>query len=479
MTRETITLTQQEHKRMQVLSRVLDGVLCGREAARLLGLSPRHVRRLRRRLERHGPAAFAHGNRGRPSPRRLAEGIRARILSLARTVYAGVNDHQLTELLADREGIRVSRKTVQRLLRAAGIGSPRTRRPPRHRRRRDRMPQAGLLVQMDGSHHPWLEDRGPRLVLHAAIDDATGEVLAGVFRLEEDAHGYFLLLRRRLQRYGVPAAAYTDRHGLFHRDPRTPQDIVDELEGAIPSTQLGRAFQELGIRWIPASSPQGKGRVERLFGTFQDRLVAELRLAQAHTLAEAQRVLDRFLPRYNARFARPAAHPEPAWQPAPPDLDRICCFKYRRTVGHDNTLQLDGRVLQLHPGPNGRSYAGARVDVHAQLDGRLTVHYRGQRLRATPLQRAPRPFRQFGPKPRPSAPPRVTPVRSKAHPPAADHPWRTPGVDGKRLSALKRHTGDIFKNLLVLQRDFGLTGVSAGGAHDAIGRPRSWCAEGD
>ena len=413
---------------MQVLSRVLDGVLSGREAARLLALSPRQIRRLRRRLRAHGPAALAHGNRGRPSPRRTAETIRTRILTLARTTYAGVNDHQLTDLLAEREGVRVSRKTVQRLLRAAGLGSPRTRRPPRHRRRRERMPQAGLLVQMDGSHHPWLEARGPWLVLLAAIDDATGQVLAAVFRLEEDAHGYFRLLRRLIQRYGVPAAAYTDRHGLFHRDPRTPQPLADELAGAIPSTQLGRAFHELGIRWIPASSPQGKGRVERLFGTFQDRLVTELRLAQARTLADAQRVVDRFLPRYNARFAHPPAHPDPAWQPAPVDLERICCFKYQRTVSHDNTISLDGRLLQLEPGPAGRSYVGARVDVHARLTGTLAVFYRGHRLRA---KRLPQGYRR--PKPAPSA----TPPRSSAHPQAADHPWNRWAAENKRRSQLK------------------------------------------
>ena len=413
---------------MQVLSRVLDGVLCGREAARLLGLSPRHLRRLRRRLERHGPAGLAHGNRGRASPRRLAAGLRDRIVTLARSRYAGVNDHQFTELLADREGVRVSRKTVQRLLRAAGIGSPRTRRPPRHRRRRERMPQAGLLVQMDGSQHPWLEDRGPRLVLHAAIDDATGEVLAGVFRPEEDTHGYFLLLRRLIQRYGVPLAAYTDRHGLFHRDPRTPRSVVEQLTDTVPSTQLGRAFQELGITWIPASSPQGKGRIERLFGTFQDRLVTELRLAQARTLADAQRVLDRYLPRYNARFAQPAADPEPAWQPAPPNLDRICCFKYQRTVSHDNTISLDGRLLQLAPGPGGRSYTGARVDVYARLNSTLAVYYRGHQLRATRLSH--RPHRR-----RPTIEPQ--PPHSTAHTPSADHPWRRTTTEEIRRKQLK------------------------------------------
>jgi hypothetical protein len=273
---------------------------------------------------------------------------------------------------------------------------------------------------MDGSHHPWLEDRGPRLVLLAAVDDATGEVLAAVFREEEDAHGYFLLLRRLIRRYGVPVAAYTDRHGLFHRDPRTPQTLAEELEGSVPSTQIGRAFHELGIRWIPASSPQGKGRIERLFGTFQDRLVTELRLAPACTLAQAQRVLDRFLPRYNARFRQTPAHPEPAWQPAPShsDLERICSFKYQRTVSHDNTIQLDGSLLQLGPGPDGRSYAGTRVDVHAHLNGTLAVYYRGHRIRTTrlPARRQPHPPAQRAIEPRPP--------RSTAHTPSADHPWR-------------------------------------------------------
>lgn len=255
------------------------------------------------------------------------------------------------------------------------------------------MPQAGLLIQMDGSHHPWLEDRGPRLVLHAAIDDATGRVLGGVFRLEEDAHGYFLLLRHLIRRFGLPSATYTDRHGIFHRDPRTPLTVAEQLQGRPESTQIGRALQELGIRWIGAQSPQAKGRIERLFGTFQDRLVVELRLAQASTLSQAQRVLDRFLPRDNARFTQAPAHPEPAWRPAPAlgDLDRICSFKYQRTVQRDHTVQLDGRLLQLRPGPHGRSYAGTRVDVHAHLDGTLAVYYRGQRLGAQALPRGTHP----------------------------------------------------------------------------------------
>jgi transposase len=331
MNRETITLTKKEQQRAYILSRVLAGTLTARTAADLLALSIRHLRRLLADLRTQGIAGLAHGNRGRVSARRFPDPIRARVVTLARTSYAGINDHQLTELLQERNGLRLSRPTVRRILRAAGIGSPRTRRPPRHRRRRDRMPQAGLLVQLDASHHSWLEARGPRLVLHAAIDDATGKVLGGIFRPDEDTQGYFLLLRRMIRRYGIPAAVYTDRHGIFHRDPRTPPTLIEELEGRPASTQVGRALEALLIRWIPAQTPEAKGRIERLFGTFQDRLVAELRLAQATTSVQAQRVLDHFLPRYNARFARPPAHPNPAWRPAPPkaELERICSLQAR------------------------------------------------------------------------------------------------------------------------------------------------------
>lgn len=420
MTRETVTLSSHEQQRGQVITQVLERRLPVRDAARLLGHSVRHVRRLLARVRKHGPSALAHGNRGRVSPRRTAERIGARVVELARSRYTGSNDSHLTELLAEREKIKLSRSTVRRLLRQAGLGSPRTRRPPRHRRRRERMPQAGLLVQMDGSHHPWLQDRGPRLVLHAAIDDATGNVLGAVFRPQEDAHGYFLLLHQLIRRYGIPAAVYTDRAGLFRSDPEARLPLPEQLAGAVPATQVGRALHQLGIKWIPASSPQGKGRIERLFGTFQDRLVMELRLAQARTLRQAQRVVDRFLPRYNARFAVPAARPQAAWRPAPArrDLERICCFRYRRTVGQDNTIRLDGQWLQLLPGPNGRSYAKARVDVHAFLDGTLGVSYRGHTLACRRVAQPPQPASP----PVPAAPAPRQPYTPPPQP--RTHPWK-------------------------------------------------------
>jgi len=423
MIRETITLTQEEHHRAHLLSRVHVGALRAAEAARLLGVSLRQLRRLLARLRHGGPGALAHGNRGRSSPRQLPERLRQQVLRLARTTYAGFNDHHLAEMLRERDGLRISRRSLQRLLRHAGLGSPRTRRPPRHRRRRDRMPQAGLLVQLDGSHHAWLETRGPRLVLLAAIDDASGRVLAALFRLAEDTPGYLLLLRQLLRRHGIPGAVYSDRHSIFAFSRTTPMTLPEQLRGHHDPTQVGRALQELGIRWIAAHSPQAKGRIERLFGSLQDRLVAELRLAHAQTRADAQRVLARFLPRYNARFARRPVDPAPAWRPAPPAqiLETICCLKEQRTVANDNTIQVGDRLLHLLPGPGGRSYARARVDVHLRLDGTVAVYYHGQRLTVhvdpvTPT-RIPSYMARNG-KTRPPAA-----LRGPA-PPAANHPWR-------------------------------------------------------
>jgi transposase len=274
MTRGSITLSSREQQRAHVIAQFLEKRLTVADAARLMGLSTRHTKRLVANVRRVGLATLAHGNRGRPPARRLPDSLRERLITLARTIYAGCNDSHLTELLAEHHQLRLSRPTVQRWLRAAGIPSPHKRRPPKHRRRRDRMPQAGLLVQLDGSPHPWLEDRGPRFVLQAAIDDATGIVLAAVFRPQEDIYGYLLLLRHLVRRYGIPAAAYTDRHRMFHA-ATAALSIADELEGRTATTQLPRALRELGIRWIPAASPQGTDEIvkSRPAGVVHERAV--------------------------------------------------------------------------------------------------------------------------------------------------------------------------------------------------------------
>jgi len=375
-------LTPKVQQRAMVMMALERGELLMAQAAQLLGRCVRQVRRLRSAYRLRGPGALVHGNQGRPSPRRTAERIRNRLVTLAQRTYAGLNHQHLTEMLEEREGVKLSRPTVHRILKQAGIPSPRRRRPPRHRRRRERMPQPGLLILLDGSTHPWLGIHRPWLTLLAAMDDATGEVLAAVFREHEDAEGYLRLLEMLTRRYGVPLAAYTDRHGIFHRARHTPITLKEQLRGASAPTQVGRVLRELGIRWIPASSPQGKGRIERLFGTFQDRLLAELRLADVRDLTTANAFLRRFLARYNARFAHPPADPRPAYRPWPRPLDprTVFCFKYLRTVANDNTVTLGPYRLQVLPGPHGRSYARADVEIHHHLDGSFAIVYQGRRL---------------------------------------------------------------------------------------------------
>jgi transposase len=378
--RETITMTTVEQRRAWVLTRVMAGEAEVGEAAELLGLSVRSVWRLKRRFADEGPAGLVHGNRGHTSPRRIDEATREQVRALARGRYDGANDSHLAELLAEREGIVVSRVSVRRILRTAGIASPRRRRAPRHRSRRDRMPQAGMLLQTDGSRHDWLEARGPRLTLVAAIDDATGIITGATFREQEDAAGYLVVLRQTIRRHGVPLALYRDRHGIFETPKGMALTLEEQLVDRRSPTQFGRTLAELDIVSIAARSPQAKGRIERAWGTFQDRLVVELRLAGASDIGAAERVLARFIVRFNRRFAVPAANPEPAWRRLPDGLalDQVCCLKYRRVVARDNTIRAGATILQLPARSGGRTNAGRRVEVQLRLDGRLVV-WDGQR----------------------------------------------------------------------------------------------------
>lgn len=409
-----------EQRRVDVVTRWIAGTLTTEEAVLTLGCSERTAWRLRAALLGRGVAALAHGNRGRPSPRSLPGDMRERLVDLARTTYAGVNDCHLAELLAEREDIEVPRSTLRRVLRDAGIPSPRQRRPPRHRSRRERRAQAGMLIQVDGSPHRWLGDRAPAMTLVGGIDDATGIVTGATFREHEDGVGYFLLLRDMCRRHGIPAALYRDRSGIFAptRPGRRPPD---------EATQVGRALTELGIGTVVARSPQAKGRVERLWGTFQDRLVSELRLAGASDMVSANARLPDFIDRFNVRFGVPAAMDLPAWRPVPTgmDLGRVCAFRYRRMVGNDDTVRVEGAVLQL-PGIRGRALAGRRVEVELRLDGRLLVVHEGRTLLVVPAPVDPSQLRQIGVVAAGSPEPARSPDRP-GYPPPRDHPWGRPG----------------------------------------------------
>lgn len=375
-----LTLSAKEQNRLQILNGVLERHWSMQEAAPLLGVSERQGWRLLAAYRKEGAWGLAHKNRGRVPPNATPESIQQHVVALVQERYQGVNHTHLTELLAEREGLMLSRPTVRRILVGAGLSSPRQRRPPQHRCRRQRMPQEGMLLQIDGSPHAWLEDRGPRLTLLLAIDDATGTVPYAHFQDQEDTRGYLSLLWGIIERRGVPLAVYTDGHSVFQ-----PQRGFGELHlarGKGTETQWGRALAELGITQIFAHSPQAKGRVERANGTFQDRLVAELRLAGASCVEEANRVLADFLPQFNERFRVPADQPELAYRPVDPELDlgSVLCIKELRRVAKDNTVKYHNRTLQLFPDQERPSYAGARVEVQERLDGSLLVRHQGKFL---------------------------------------------------------------------------------------------------
>lgn len=383
---ETITLNKREQKRVLVLNQVIAGQIAAEGAAELLGLSERQVWRILAAYRKEGAASLVHGNRGRKPVNALESGLRDRVVELAKTKYAGFNHQHLTEKLNEVEEIAVRRASVRRILLEAGISTPRKRRPPKHRSRRERYPKEGMLLQADGSRHDWLEGRGPYMSLLGAIDDATGEVAHALFRQQEDAHGYFLLLSHIVLTKGCPLALYRDRHGIFEPLSTQPLSLDEQLAGRREPTQFGRLLQELEITSIGAHSPQAKGRIERLWGTFQDRLVAELCLAGVNTLEEANRFLPLFLADFNRRFAVPAAEAGSAYRPLPPGLDpdTVFCFKYRRTVAADNTVRLEEHRLQLLPGRQRGSYARAHVEVQERLDGSLAVYYEGRLLASKP-----------------------------------------------------------------------------------------------
>jgi len=413
-----VTLNEKEQKRLKVLNLVIEGTINHRQAAEVLGLSLRHTKRLSAGYRKEGAAALAHGNRGQLPEHALSGEVKLRVAQLARSKYAGFNFSHLSEMLEEREDTRLSRSSVRRILLKEGIQSPRRHKAPRHRSRRPRFPQEGMLLQIDGSPHDWLEGRGPEFCLIGAIDDATGKALYAHFQETEDSRGYFRLLEGITRKYGIPLALYHDRHSIFELTPDKLPSIEDQLAGKKPLTQLGRLLEELEINSISANSPQAKGRVERLWNTFQDRLVSELRLAGAKTLEEANLVLLDFLPRFNRKFAVKAADPQLAYRKLSAGFkpQEYFCFKYPRIVGADNVVQFGPHRLQILPSPGRASYARCKVQIHQGLDDRLAVYYEGNKLslRDAPLE--PARLREEA-----TSTSQTGKVYSK---PAPDHPWR-------------------------------------------------------
>lgn len=369
-------LTMKEVNRLRVLQGYMDGKMLIGEAARILERSLRSVYRMLAKLREKGPEGVLHGNRNKLSPRRVPEAVRKKVIGLALGRYRDINDTHLCEILSKAEGIVMGRETLRGILRKEGIPSKRKVKRRKYRSRRERKEAFGMMLQVDASSHDWLQGRGPWLTLLGAKDDATGYVWAQ-FEEAETTWGYLDLMQEVISAHGVPLSLYADRHSIFHttREPT----LIEQLKDVVPLTQFGRAMEELGITVFKAWTPQAKGRIERQWATFQDRLVVELRIAKAHTLEQARGVLKRFLEDYNQRFRFLPRQSAAVFRKAPPKavLHNILCLKETRRVKKDHTVSFDGLLLQI---PFCKKYpciADRQVDVRQYRDGHLEIAYRG------------------------------------------------------------------------------------------------------
>jgi hypothetical protein len=372
---DTVTMSVKELRRGHVIRQAMGKPITQGKAGALLGLTPRHVRRLLQRVRQEGERGLVHRGRGKPSNRRIAGSVKTKVLRLYETRYGDFGPTLAAEKLAERHGITLSDETLRLWLRARGIDHF-TRRKRPHRAWRERRGHRGELVQLDGSHHDWFEGRGPRCVLMAYIDDASSRVFARFYE-DEGTIPAMDSCRRYVTRYGLPLAIYADQHTTY-QSPAEPT-VDEQLAGVEPTSQFGRALRELGVELIPAHSPQAKGRVERLCKTFQDRLIKEMRLAGIVTLEAANRFLEGYLPIYNRRWAVPPAHAADLHRPTPTgrERDRILCLKTTRCLRNDFTIAHQGQLYQIHD-----TVRATHVQVEERLDGTVRIRHHGRSLGA-------------------------------------------------------------------------------------------------
>jgi len=399
-----------EIKRLHLIHQALEKKINQRQAAELAGVSTRQMRRLMKRIRQEGDRGILHRQRGRPSNRQIAERVKQKVLRLYQQHYGDFGPTLASEKLCERHRVTVHAETLRLWLRQAQLPYRRRKVRP-HRQWRPRRSCFGTLVQMDGSHHDWLEGRGPKLVLMGLIDDATNTVEARFY----DHEGTVPALdsfRRWVGRYGIPASVYLDKHTTY-RSPREPS-LEEQLQGLEGSqSQFQRAMSELGVEVIHAHSPAAKGRIERLFGTFQDRLIKEMRLAQVTSLVAANRFLEHYVPLYNQRFRVEPAQATDLHRRLPRqiDLDGVLCIKTPRRLNADSTVVHQGKLYLVEQRLQAQS-----VTVEQRLDGSLHLRHRGHSLG----------YRELPARPRKAQAP-TTPIQAKprSYRPAMDHPWRS------------------------------------------------------
>ncbi len=403
---DIIMVRQKDLRRLHVIRKVLEKGLKEIGAAEILGLSLRQIQRMVRRVRQEGDRGIVHQSRGRASNRRISERMRKQVIKWYRSEYWDFGPTLASEKLQELQGVKVSDETLRLWLLASGDWKKR-RKTRGHRHWRERKAHWGEMVQMDGSHHDWFEDRGPPCVLMGYIDDATGKVFGRFYEYEgtipamDSFRGY-------VQKYGLPMSVYLDRHTTYKSPAKVSvEDVINE---EVPLSEFERALKELGVEVIHAYSAQAKGRVERLFGTFQDRLVKEMRLEGIGTIEAGNGFLKQYLPRYNRRFSVFPRESSNLHRPLPKglNLDAILCIQTERRLRNDGTVAHQKKLYQIED-----RIRAPKVKVHEYLDGSLKMTYRDRILR----------FKEITSR---SFPSKKAPVRERRKPPvpSADHPWR-------------------------------------------------------
>jgi transposase len=413
--KDMITMSREEAKRLHIIHQVLNKKISQTEAASLIGLSDRQMRRMIKRIRKEGDEGICHRSRGKTSNHCISGKIKDKTLRLFREQYKDFNLVHATEKLFEVHGITINDETLRLWLNEAEIPYKK-RNVKKHRQRRERRAHLGELVQIDGSHHDWFEGRGPICVFMGYIDDATNTV-HGRFYGYEGTMPAMDSMKRYIKRYGIPKGVYLDKHSTYKS--WAEPTIEEQLNDQKPMSQFEKSLTALEIEVIHANSPQAKGRVERLFKTLQDRLVREMRLAGIKSVDEANEFLTIYLPKYNRRFKKEAASDADLHRPAQHsrDLDRILCIKEVRTVKNDFTIAYNNTLYQIEQATRAKI-----VTVEERLDGTLHITYKGQDLR----------FREVTKKPTTDTAEAPLLHEKKPWIPPVGHPWKKLFLSKKR-----------------------------------------------
>lgn len=413
MDKGKITMTEKQLRRYQVIQAVIDGNVTVNEAANALGLSTRQILRLKKGVKLGGASAVIHGNTNRTPANAISAGNKAKILEIWNgDAFSSCNFNHFRDILDEHYGITVSYSTLHNLMAAEGVKSPKKKRRKKVHRRRARRHQAGLLVQVDATPYQWFYGNSNYYALHGSIDDATGQILSLYMTKNECLKGYFKMLERMVENYGIPVSLYADRHTIFQSPNKDKAEFDSSI--SVNDTQLGRALKELGVELIPARSPQAKGRIERLWNTLQSRLPVEFALHNITTVDAANEFLSKYIYQYNSQFAVEPKDSDSAFiRPESLDnLNHILCVKETRTVDAGGVFSYKGKSFVVSSdGLNAGIYKGTKIDVLVHDSYGVAVGFKGKVFSVMPYVPPKRvPKKASDPKP-------------KGHKPSASHPW--------------------------------------------------------